>query len=65
VRHQVFRIRKSPHVIAQTAEACRLDLLHADALHKVRSGKSSSPTRPPARWQDVIAAARIIAEWLR
>ena len=65
MREQAFSVRQSYRVSGKPLEASALDGLHADALHKIGGGKSAAHARPTTGWQNVIAAADVVAERLR
>src|SRR5260370_18269575 len=62
---QIFCPRENPHIARQPLETLAADLLHADALDKIRGRQPSAPARPAASGQNVVAATRIIAQRLR
>src|ERR1700730_17856353 len=65
VRKQIFCPCENPYIAGQTPKAFAAYRLHADALHKIRGGYPATPAGPAARWQNMVAATRVIAKRLR
>ena len=50
--------------MGETKEATASDRLHADAFHEVRGREASASVRPTASWQNMIAPAGVVSDWL-
>jgi hypothetical protein len=65
VREKAFGARERRSDGPDSREAFSLDGLDIDALHKIQRTETTATARPSACRQDVIAAARVIADGLR
>ena len=65
MREKAFGARERGSYGADLSEAFSIDGLDVDALHKIGRTEASATARPSACGQNVIAAARVIADGLR
>src|SRR5215469_13249621 len=65
VRQQAFSASQLRYVTSKSAVAHRINPLYVDALHKVVRRQSTAAPGPTTRRQNMIAATRVVAKWLR
>ena len=65
MREKAFGARERRSDGPDSCEAFSLDGLDIDALHKIQRTETTATARPSACGQNVIAAAGVIADWLR